>query len=536
MLVSALDQHLDKVNYADIAAYTPSLSALNLLNLIKAITGGRTENKTPIMHLLMCDEMFYPGEDTINLCFRGAAKTTLMRYIIWYSAVFGELPDLPNFRFGLYVSDTMDNGVKNMSKNLQFEYDMSPFLQQVLPKIHITQQVWEFENSSGYQTLWKGFGASTGVRGATAKLERPTIALLDDLMSDEAAKSGVVVETIETMVNQAVRQALHPTKRKIIWAGTPFNEADPITKAIESGAYRVNVFPVAEKFPVAKEDFRGAWEERFPYEMVLREYEVAKKQHKLPGFYQELMLRVSSEEGRILEPTMFQEYSVVNLMNHRESFNFYITTDLATSEKQHADFSVKIVWAVDANWNIYYVTGMRTQCTMKDNIDHIFELVQRYNPVQNVGLEVSGQQEGFVGWINQTMMQRNIWFTLASTHNSNRPGIRPQGSKVQRLQNIQPWFAEGKMHFPTELQDDPTLQMVKHELLSVTVDGVKSRNDDCLDAVTQLMDLKIWAPGVAAAPVQNELHREIQHGNYFDPVDALDYGYQSNSPLDDYTA
>lgn len=492
---SRLDTLLDAVNYKDIDNYVPSVEAVQFLNVCKLIDGGNPENKTPVAHLRFLDLMFEDDEDVINLCFRGFAKTTVMRRIILYTAIFGRLPyvNAPKFTYGLYVSDTMENGVKKMRENIEAELETSAFLREYLVDWKITENSWKFTNKDGHKTVWGGFGATTGVRGTSARMLRPSVALLDDLMSDKVAESPTLVAKVKQTINKAIRNALHPTQRKIIWAGTPFNEADPIVSAIENGAYKVNVFPIAEKFPVSRKEFSGAWEERFPYKMVLREYETMKKDKDLPAFYQELMLRISSDEGRILDSTQFMHYSLKDLMDNKSAFNFYVTTDLATSSKQHADYSVKIVWAINNNSDIFYVHGLRDQCETDQNIDDIFNLVQLYG-VKSVGVEVNGQQGAITSWLTREMMHRRNFFTLASNNNSNVPGIRRQGDKISEVRAIQPWFAHGKMHFPEELANDPVLTQIKRELLSCTKDGIKSKNDDCVDAVTQLVHLNMWAP------------------------------------------
>ena len=81
---------------------------------------------------------------------------------------------------------------------------------------------------------------------------------------------------------------------------------------------------------------------------------------------------------------------------------------------------------------------------MDKNIDDLFKFVQLYNP-QSVGIEVSGQQGGFVNWIEQEMLRRNIFFSLASEGNEGRAGIRPTTSKLQRFNVVVPYFKMGEI-------------------------------------------------------------------------------------------
>jgi len=81
---------------------------------------------------------------------------------------------------------------------------------------------------------------------------------------------------------------------------------------------------------------------------------------------------------------------------------------------------------------------------MDVNVDDLFRLAQIYSP-QQVGVEISGQQKGFIPWIQEQMMVRNIYFPLASDHNSKELGIRPNTNKVQRFNTgAVPLFKDGK--------------------------------------------------------------------------------------------
>jgi len=294
---------LNTVTYNDDEFYVPTEFALGFVNLIKLINGDAgEEHKTPVTHLRMLDELPGTDQDIINLCARGLAKTTLMgEYLFLYLAVYGEIPQFGDVDLAIYVSDSIENGVKNMRKNLEFRYENSDFLKTYVPVAKFTDIRWEFVNREGKRLIIKGFGAKTGVRGTKEMGKRPQLAVLDDLVSDEDARSETVIKTIEATVNKAVNFALHPKRSKKIWSGTPFNARDPLYKAVESGAYKVNVFPVCAQFPCTREDFRSAWPDRFDYDYVKHEYDKLLKQGKIADFNQELMLRIMSDEDRLIE-------------------------------------------------------------------------------------------------------------------------------------------------------------------------------------------------------------------------------------------
>lgn len=487
-------EYLNEVRYGDDATYIPSVFALEMLNLIKLISGSDAINVTPTVHLKMLDSFIdNSGLDVINLCHRGLGKSTLLEFLIFRIALYGELPNLGRVPYMLYVSDSIDNGIKKMRKSLEYRYQNSPFLQEYIKDVKFTDIRWEFIRKDGTSLVVSGHGAKTGVRGTRENGSRPVLALLDDLISDEDARSPTMIESIKTTINNAIEPALDPNRRKIIWNGTPFNAADPLYVAVESGAWLVNAYPICEKFPCTREEFKGSWEDRFNFDYVSKMYEKLKLQGALASFYQELMLQILSDDTRLISETDVKWYYKKTLLEKKANFNFYITTDFATSEKQFSDYSFISVWAVNNKGFKYWVDGICKRQTMDKNIDDLFKFVQLYNP-QSVGIEVSGQQGGFVNWIEQEMLRRNIFFSLASEGNEGRAGIRPTTSKLQRFNVVVPYFKIGEMFFPVEEKGSIALDELMDELKLTTVGGFKSKHDDALDTVSMLALMPIWMP------------------------------------------
>lgn len=507
LVKQSLDEWLDSVNYHDInsSAFQPSAFALTFMNFIKLANGTTGEShKTPPVHLKMLDKVVSPIDYIANLCFRGAAKTTLFgEYFFLFIGMFGVLPNFGDVSGIIYVSDSMDNGVKSMRKNIEFRYYNSPFLMKWIPKATFTDNYIEFENTEGHRVGIKMFGAKTGLRGTKIFGKRPTLCVLDDLVSDDDAKSRAAMIAIKDTVYKGVNHALDPTRRKVIFNGTPFNTEDILIEAVESGAWDVNVWPVCERFPCTKEEFQGAWEDRFSYEYVRSQYDMAVKTGKLAAFFQELMLRITSEEERLVQDADIRWYSRQELLKNRNSFNFYITTDFATSERQTADYSVISVWAYNANGDWFWVDGVAERMTMDKSLDHLFRLAQEYKP-QNVGVEVTGQQQAFIKWIQKEQIVRNIWFTFASSEKSGTPGIRPITDKLSRFNLVVPWFKAGKMFWPEEMKQSNIMGLFMGQIRMVTSSGIKGK-DDCIDTISMLGFLTPWKPSDTIPKVTGEV-------------------------------
>ena len=490
-----VEDYLNNISYRTDPGYVPSEFALHFVTFIKLVNGEKgEEHMTPVTHFRMLDKVSAGKNRVLNLCHRGLSKTTLLaEYLFLYLAVYGELPEFGQVDLALYVSDSIDNGVKNMRKNLEYRWENSAFLREYVPKTSFTDIRWEFENVDGKKFIVKGYGARTGVRGAKEMGKRPTLAVLDDLISDEDARSPTIISAVEDTVYKAVNYALHPTHNMMIWNGTPFNAKDPLYKAVASGSWDVNVFPVCEYFPCSREEFRGSWPDRFNYDYVLDQYTKALGLGKVDTFSQELMLRIMSEEDKMVTDGDLRWYSRQSLMANRGKFNFYITTDFATKESQKADFSFISVWAYNHNGDWFWVDGVCKRQTMDKSLADLFRLVQRYKP-QQVGVEVNGQQGAFISWIQEQMMNRNIFFNLASYNNGNKPGIKSTGSKLERFNVVLPLFKMGKIYLPNEARTEEALVELVLEISQITMGGFKSRNDDGIDTVSQLGCLQPWKP------------------------------------------
>ena len=502
-----LDDWLNQVSYGELNSihYMPSVFALTFMNFIKLANGAQGEShKTPPVHLKMLDKLASPNKYTANLCFRGAAKTSLfMEYLVLFVAMYGYLPGLGKIEGMIYVSDSMDNGVKSARKNIEFRYNNSEFLQQWIPDATFTDNYMEFTNAEGHRLGVKMFGAKTGLRGTKIFGKRPVLCILDDLVSDDDAKSKAAMLAIKDTVYKGVNHALDPTRRKVVFNGTPFNTDDILIEAVESGAWDVNVWPVCEKFPCSREEFRGAWEDRFSFDYIQEQYDMALATGKLSAFYQELMLRITSEEERLVQDDEIGWYSRSQLLQNKSSFNFYTTTDFATSAKQTADDSVISHWAYNANGDWFWVDGNCEKQTMDKTIDQLFDGVSTYKP-QQVGIEITGQQGAFITWLQQEMMSRNIWFNFASSEKSGAPGIRPTADKLTRFNMVVPWFKARKIYFPLEMKNSIIVGKFLEQIRLTTKSGIKGK-DDCLDTISQLAYLKPWKPSESAPVTAHEV-------------------------------
>jgi predicted phage terminase large subunit-like protein len=511
-----LDDYLNEVNYHDYSGYVPTAFALTMLNFIKLCTDGKgKEYPTPIAHLKIFDSYVLPKAPyVVNACARGFGKSTLNMYVLLYLAVYGEFlgGDLGKVDMALYIADSMENNIKTMRKNLQNNLFNSKFLRSCFkfertdggPVTSIIENEATFVRKDGSVFSIVFVGAKGGFRGSNRNDARPKLAILDDLIGDNDANSAIVMQSIQDLVDYALLFGLHPQQFKVIWSGTPFNSKDPFVKAIESGLWVVNVYPLAEKVEIGmpKEEFFGGWDTFHPYEAVMTKRMLCDRPDKVGAFNREAMLRIIAAENRLVTDEEIQWYRLPQLLAQKHCYNFYITTDFATSEKETSDFSVISVWAVNAGGDWYYVDGICQRQLLDTSIEDLFRLVQKYKPLL-VGVEISGQQYGFVSWLKQEMIRRQVFFNFARNQGSSKDGILPNTNKMTRFMSVLPLFKSDKVYFPTELKTTPQIVEALDELSKATAEGFKSKHDDFIDTISMLGFMNPILPDVT--PEDNEL-------------------------------
>ena len=199
-----VEEYLDAVDYTW-KGYVPTIEALKYATFIQEVNGGSEDNKTPIVHLAMMDKVFNTKKRSLVLCHRGLAKTTLFaEYLFLHIAAFGNMPGFGKVNLALYVTDSIENGVKNLRRNIEHRYSESEAMQAMVPNRRImvgsgsgkyldvtdddgmeefarqeeehanknfggrkfTDIRLEFENYKGHKLVVKGYGAKSGVRGA----------------------------------------------------------------------------------------------------------------------------------------------------------------------------------------------------------------------------------------------------------------------------------------------------------------------------------------------------------------------------------
>lgn len=529
-----VDDLLDKVDYS-FPGYTPSIDALNFMNFIRLVYGEEPENKSPLMHYFLMDIIFrnvnpfeyYNISSDIAMdnfiavmMHREAAKSVLLGSMLpLYMAYYGEVPGFGKVNFGGYIGNSVRGGVRQNMRTIRSVYEDSEFLQDKFEETHFTDtdvrfirharknkdgSIKKVDRNKGKRTfVLDGYGAQTGPRGSRSGLTRPQFFIIDDVIKTEAeSRSDVILGNINSMIDSDVIYALHGSNSFCIFIGTPFNLRDPLMNALISGSWSPVVFPIAETISLdtTEESFHGSWEDRHNYKVVMNKYKRAIHNGTLTNFMQEQMLRVASEENRMIKDGMINWFSREDVIKNGHLYNWYITTDFTTTGSKSSDFSAMGVWAVNNNGDFMLIDLVIKKLELATQYDTLMELVRKYKKMRGyieVGVETSGQQKAHIFALKLLMAKHNEYFTIAIQKGKSTEGImrsKEQGNKFEYFLLMVPAFQNSKMWFANEIKESADMQELLAELSYITHLGIGSRRDDGIDIISQLSQMNIRIP------------------------------------------
>ena len=534
-----IDAALDSINLS-FPNYTPTEDSLKFFNIIRMVQGSDFEFNTPMVHFWLVDLVFgnitrdqYPYSKEVNenvtidttriaiMMSRGLAKSSVITsFMPVYMAVTGELPGYGPTYFMLSIAASTQGGARVISKSIQSLCEDSIFCNNYFEDMRFTETEAEFvrkgdgpkgnraflHRAMGFGSGIRGQRSNYGVRGGTV---RPDIIAFDDtILNTAAAYSETIMNTLRETIQSDALNALKGGGRGRIWhVFTPFHLGDVNVQMLVTNSYTPVVIPICEKITVdtTKEEFRGAWPDMHPYESVISQYRQAVASNSTKSFNQERMLRVSSEEDRMIQDSMIEWFNRKDMIKDLSAYNIYITTDFTTTSEAKSDYSALGVWAVNSNRDYFLVDLCVRRQSIGEQYNELFRMVNLWSAqgkAIEVGIEIDGQQKAHIFALKEMMIKRSEWFTFARQKGAKlgSEGILSRavgGNKHERFRMMLPQFQNHKVHFPLELKDTPDMKEMMTELKYVTYSGFSSAHDDAVDIISQLNMVEIIYPTVS---------------------------------------
>ncbi len=457
------------------------------------------ENRSAESHFQLMDHLFKKNQFKGFECSRGLAKSTLIGiYHLLYIAFLGKKPNFGKVDYVLYIMDTVSQVGANFEQLITIldeNVELKKHL--VIKKSRLgddpTLYIW---NKDLNRTIYfKGRGAGQKMRGTRIIGKRPNIILLDDIENDENVESVESRKKLKDWFFNAVIPAVNPNKYEIDFIGTPIHQDALLLNLIEGGGddeffkqfeFQFIKLPAAEHLTEAMikgesdEPIISAWSDRFTIEYLRTMYGMYKSQDKLTSFWQEFMLQIAPKENLLFDTGKIRKYNIADIKEQLPKLTYYISVDLAISERSTADYTVLVVIGINENNDWFLIDGFMERGIKPDaTIDKIFEYVKMYRPY-TVILEKVAFQTSMKTFIEKEMLLRGTYFGIDMVS-------RPQhkNSKLSVIKSFQPIVNMGKFWIPESYLSTLTGELV-NEMNLITNDKILARHDDVIDAIAQL--------------------------------------------------
>ncbi len=456
------------------------------------------ENKSAESHFQLMDHLFRKFQFKGFECSRGLAKSTLIGiYHLLYIAFLGKKPNFGKVDYVLYIMDTVAQVGANFEQLITIldeNVELRKHLSIKKSRLGDDPTLYIYNKDLKRMIYFKGRGAGQKMRGTRIMGKRPNIILLDDIENDENVESKESREKLKNWFFNAVIPAVNPNNFEIDFIGTPIHQDALLLNLLEGAGddeffkqYEFNFIqlPAAEKLTAAM--IRGddptpivsAWKDRFTLKYLSTMYGLYASQNKLTSFWQEFMLEIAPKENLLFDIDKIRRYEMDAIKEQLPNFTYYISVDLAISQKDSADYTVIAVVGVNDNNDWFLVDGFFGRIKPDETITKVFEYVKMYRPY-SVVLEKVAFQTSMKTFMENEMLRRGTYFGIEMV---TRPSHK--NSKLSVIKALQPIVNMGKLWIPASYMKGFTEELLS-EMSLITNDKILAKHDDLIDAISQL--------------------------------------------------
>lgn len=372
------------------------------------------------------------------------------------------------------------------------------------------------ECSDGHKFRVIAKGAEQKLRGLNWNGTRPDLIIGDDIENDElvmnkdrrekmrrwfysallpALAPHGIVRIVGTILHMdSLLERLMPENQLVTKQKRKFLEIEPLK------TYTNHKLPwKSARYRAHTTDFEHIlWEERFDKHFFQEKYADYVAQG-LPDAYSQEYLNIPIDEST----SYFRRGDFITLPEEtkKQRLNYYITVDLAISEKERADYSVFLVAGVDEAKRIHVKNVIRDRLDGKEIVDTILALQNIYEPVA-IGIEEMQVSKAIGPFLYEAMVAQNTYPTIVPMKHMGQ-------DKLTRGRSIQARMRAGGVLFDKDGEWYPAFE---DECMRFPRD----KNDDQVDAFAYL---GLLIDKLIEAPTDQELAEE----EYEDEKNATGY-------------
>lgn len=384
--------------------------------------------------------------------------------------------------YALVVSETMSQSVQflgDIKKELMDNEDLRELFGVDL-LIKDTEEDLICRMKDGHLFRVQAKGAEQKVRGLKWKAKRPNLIICDDLEGDECVlnkerrdkfkrwfngallpcrSSNGIVRIVGTILHlDSLLEGLMPERQ------LGASRRKQLIETELSQYTKVRLPWKSIKFKAHNEDFTSIlWPDRWSKDKLLEERARYVTQG-LSDVYSQEYLNVPLDESN----TFFRRADFLPRKEDDKKLllNYYITADLAISQKERSDYTVFAVAGTDENGLLHLVKVVRDRMDAQQIVDTILLLQRLYKP-SLFGVEAGTIQKSIGPFLNKEMLATGVFVPLVL--------LKPSTDKITRARSIQARMRAGACKFD---KDAEWYQTFEEELMRFPRD----RHDDQVDS------------------------------------------------------
>lgn len=346
----------------------------------------------------------------------------------------------------------------------------------VLEKDTATDIIGVFQDLGKFRIVAKG--AEQRLRGMLWSGQRPDLIVIDDLLNEEL----VANKERRDKLRRWLYGSLIPCRSEkgiIRFVGTPMNLDDPLealmpkessknTKVEDlkiSMVRKIGMWKSVKYRAHNRELTKFLWPGRKTREYFL-ELRNDFTEQGIPEVYAcEYLCNPIDDSIRYFRKN---DFLVMTEDDKKKNKEYYITADLAISEKERADYSAFVVGGMDSNGQLHIVQVIRERLPGDEIVATLLSLQKIYNPLA-VGIEDTQISKAIGPYLNRSMIEQNTYLNLIM--------LKPhRQDKLQRARSIQARMRAGQVKFD---KSSDWWSNFEEECMTFP----RARHDDVVDAL-----------------------------------------------------
>ena len=415
------------------------------------------DNQTPIFHYKILDHYFSDGSYIKPVkAFRGSAKSTNTCYVALHR---GEHPDS---HYTLVMSDTAAQAESLIA-------DISDMLRESNLRYTVIRDVaGEIELLiKGKRYFIVGKGAGSSMRGIKRGRKRPDLIILDDIVNDELVMNRLRIARLNRWFYKALLPSLDPDG-DIYAVGTPLSQGDLF----------MHLCSLHNTIEIPLDD--EVWPDRFSPKWIARKKAEYTRAGMLLAYKQEFELVLADSENQLFDMNKVQFINEDDIPN---DLTWFMTADLAFSEKDSADYSALICIGLDAKGR-WYVYPHQGRWKPSETAGQILELVNRFS-ILDVYIEGGSSYMAVIEHLEALRLQYQSYFNVIEMSHLGK-------SKISRISALEPVVSADRL---IVVDNGDSGEQLVDQMELTTGEGCAASHDDLLDALSMGVRANLYYNG-----------------------------------------